>query len=205
MNPELRSISQAAVNRKDRTNPVLKAVLIYPNFAAGERARGFFENLASAWDRILEEEMWNFDALGIRELRNAAASAARYADVVAVSALGLRELPSAVRAWFDLWLWLLEEENPALVALFDSSRASNILPIRDYLSCIARRAGIEFLAACREVASSPAVRLIEEGIWPKSAEQALLSYLKTKDAVRSTLAGRSATRTGAKRRKPVEV
>jgi hypothetical protein len=96
---------------------------------------GFFEKLASALGRMLEEEMWNFDALAMREMRNAAASAARKADVVAVSVSAQLELPSMVRAWFDMWLWILEEENPALVALFDSSRESNFVPIHDYLNC----------------------------------------------------------------------
>jgi len=76
-------------------------------------------------------------ALTIREARNAAASAARKADVVIVSVLGRTELPSAVRAWFDMWLWLLEDENPALVALFDSSVPANVASICTYLNSMA--------------------------------------------------------------------
>jgi hypothetical protein len=144
MNRQLPSIGRAARDRKDGANPVLKVALIYQNFTTGVRARFFFEKLASALDRMVEEEMWSFDALAMGEMRNAASSAARQADVVAVSVSAQPELPGTVRAWFDMWLWLLEEEKPALVALFDSSRGPNIVPIHDYLNCVARRAGIEF-------------------------------------------------------------
>lgn len=207
MNKQLPGIARAARDRKDGANPVLKVVLIYQSFAAGVRARSFFEKLASALDRKLEEEMWNFEALGMREMRNAAASAARKADVVAVAVSAQLELPGTVRAWFEMWLWILEEEKPALVALFDSAREPNIVPIHDYLNCFGRRARIEFFAAHRQVSSLTVVPLIEEGIWPRSAEQAVLSYLKTKGSVPSTLASRlpprscPVTRTGTRRRK----
>ena len=69
--------------------------------------------------------------------------------MVAVSVSAQLELLGTVRAWFDMWLWLLEEENPALVALFDSSRGPNIVSIHDYLNRVARRAGIEFFVAHR--------------------------------------------------------
>ena len=100
-------------DRKAGHNPVFKAVLIYENFATGVRARCFCERLVRALDNTLEEQMWSFDVLGIREARNAAASAARKADVVIVSLLGRTDLPSTVRAWLDMWLWLLDKENPA--------------------------------------------------------------------------------------------
>jgi hypothetical protein len=54
------------------------------------------------------------------------------------------ELPSTIRTWLDMWLWLLDKENPALVALFESPTPPNIASIRAYLSSIVRRAGIEF-------------------------------------------------------------
>jgi hypothetical protein len=104
-------------------------VLIYENFAAGAHARCLFESLARASDKTLEERMWNFDLLGVREARNGAARAARKADIVAVSVSGQLELPGAVRAWLDMWLWLLEDENPALVALFDPSHTPNVASI----------------------------------------------------------------------------
>ena len=184
MNKEQQNISCPVKDRKARHDPVFKTLLIYENFAAGVHARRFFEALARVSDKALEEQMWNFDILGIREARNAAASAARKADVVAVSVSGQLELPGTVQAWFDMWLWLLEDENPALVALFDSSATPNIASIRAYLSRIARRAGIRFFSAHRKVSLFPVFRPREEGIWPESVERALLSWLKPTDEAR---------------------
>jgi hypothetical protein len=53
-----------------------KTVLIHESFAVGVRAHRFFEGLTRASAKPLEEETWNFDVLGIRDVRNAAASAA---------------------------------------------------------------------------------------------------------------------------------
>jgi hypothetical protein len=97
----------------------------------------------------LEEQTWSFDGLGIREARNAAASAARKADIVAVCASAQLELPGTIRGWLDMWVWLLDGEEPALAALFESSTAPQIASVRDYLSCIARRAQVEFFVAYR--------------------------------------------------------
>jgi hypothetical protein len=124
--------------------PVFKTVLIYENFAAGVRAQRFCERLARALDSTLEEQMWNFDVLGIREVRNAAAGVARKADVVILSVSGRTALPGTIRAWLDMWLGLLEKENPALIALFESSSPRSIASIHAYLRGIARRAGIDF-------------------------------------------------------------
>jgi hypothetical protein len=84
-----------------------KTVLIHENFTVGVRARRFFEGLAYASSMSLEEQMWNFDVLGVRDVRNAAASAARKSDVVVIAVSGQKDLPRMVRAWLDMWLWLL--------------------------------------------------------------------------------------------------
>jgi hypothetical protein len=110
----------------------------------------------------------------------APASAARKADVVAVSASGQLEFPGAVRAWFDIWLWLLEDENPALVALFDSSTTPTVGSVHPYLSRIAQRAKIEFFSAYRQVSLFPVIRPKGEAIWPKPVERALLSWLESR-------------------------
>jgi hypothetical protein len=109
---------------------------------------------------------------------NGAASAARKADVVAVSASGRLEFPGAVRAWFDMWLWLLEDENPALLALLDSSDSPNVASICTYLRCIAKRGGTEFFSAHRRPSLFQFFGPKEETIWPESVQQALLSWLK---------------------------
>jgi len=118
---------------------------------------------------------------GFGEVRNGAASAARKADVVAVSASRQREFPGAVRAWLDMWLWLLEDENPALLALFDSSDSPNVASICAYLGRIAQRAEIGFFSAHRQLSLFPVVRPKEEAIWPEPVGRALLSWLKLAD------------------------
>jgi hypothetical protein len=159
---------------------VFKAVLIYENFAAGARALCCLERLARASGKALQEQTWNFEVLGIREARNGAASAARKADVVALSASGQLELPGTVRAWFDMWLWLLEDEKPALLALFDSLATPTVVSISAYLSRIAQRAGIEFFSAHPQVSLFPVVRPKEEAVWPQSVERAMLSWLQNR-------------------------
>ena len=184
MNRKQLSIDCSAKEQKDSSNPIFKAVLIYETFAAGVRARRFFEGLARESDQTLEEEMWNFDLLGIREARNAAASAARKADVVGLSLSGQLELPGTIRAWLDMWLWLLEDEKPALVALFDLVSAPNIAPIRAHLSDIARCAGLEFFWAHRQVSLFPVVGVVgpsDGPIWPVTVERDLLSWLALRD------------------------
>ena len=181
MNRNSRSTACSVNDGEAGKDPVFKAVLIYENLAAGARARWFLERLARASSKTLQEQMWNFDVLWIREVRNGAASTARKADVVAVSVSGRLELPGAVRAWLDMWLWLLEDENPALVALFDSFATPNVASICAYLNRIAQRGGIEFFSAQRQVSLFPIVRPKEEAIWPESVDRALLSWLKLPD------------------------
>ncbi|MBV8330248.1 MAG: hypothetical protein JOZ61_07255 [Verrucomicrobia bacterium] len=65
--------------------------------------------------------MWNFDVLEIREVRNDAATASKQADLMIVSVSVRTELPGSVRAWLDMWLELLDDEHPALVAFFNPS------------------------------------------------------------------------------------
>ena len=58
---ELRNVARAMKGRNAGRNPGLKGVLIYNNFAAGVRARRFFESLACDWEKSLEEQIWKFD------------------------------------------------------------------------------------------------------------------------------------------------
>ena len=128
----LRPEKPGLASRSDE--PVFKAVLIYENFAAGVGAWWFCQKLVRALDTTLQEQMWNFAVLGIRKVRNAAVSAARKADIVIVSMSGHTKLPAKVRESLDLCLRLLDQENPALVALFDSSAPRDVEAIRDLRS-----------------------------------------------------------------------
>jgi len=91
MNRKSRHIARSANEGEAEHNRVFKAVLIYENVAAGARAWWFLERLARASGKTLEEQMRNFGVLGIRKVRNEAASAARKADVVGVSPSSQRE------------------------------------------------------------------------------------------------------------------
>jgi hypothetical protein len=185
MNRQNGSPARWARNQEAEDDRVLKTVLIYENFAVGVRARRFFEELVRASAKTLEEQMWNFDVLGIRDARNAAASAARKSDVVAVAVSGRLDLPGTIRAWLDMWLWLLEDEKPPLVALFDSPSAPELPRIHTHLSCVVARAGIEFFSAQRQVSLVPAVGVVGsrvDGIWPASVERALLAKLSPRFA-----------------------
>src|SRR6266481_3386794 len=94
-NRKSRNIARSLNDGQAEPNAVFKAVLIYENVTAGARARCCLERLARESGKTLEEQMWNFDVIGIREARNGAASAARKADVVAVSASGQLEFPGS--------------------------------------------------------------------------------------------------------------
>jgi hypothetical protein len=123
---------------------VLRTLLIYEDIAAGMRAQWFSERLARALDCTLEEKMWNFDVLGIREVRTASAIAGRKADILIVSVSGHTELPGTIRVWLDMWLLLLRKKRPALVGLFNSSPQQRIASVHAYLGTVAERGGIDF-------------------------------------------------------------
>jgi alpha-L-fucosidase len=82
--------------------------------------------------------------LNANDIRNDAATAAKQADLMIVSVSGRTELPGSVRAWLDMWLELLDDEHPALVAFFNTAASPKMPSIRAYLSTIAERAGIAF-------------------------------------------------------------
>jgi hypothetical protein len=181
----LPNLARLTKNQEEKGNRVLETVLIYENYAVGVRAQPFFQSLAGGLGRTLKEQMWDFGVLGIRQVRNVAASAARRADAVAVVVSGQRDLPGTIRAWLDMWLWLLEDERPPFVALCDSPSAPEFPRIHTHLSCIVARAGIEFLSAQRQISLVPTVGVIgshADGIWPRSVEQALLAKLSQRFA-----------------------
>jgi hypothetical protein len=117
---------------------ILKTLLIYEDVAAGVRARWFCKGLARTLDCRLEEQMWNFSVLGIREVRSLSLSGARKADILVVSISREMELPCTIRTWLEMWLSLLKKKKPALVGLFASSSQQRIASIHAHLSGVAR-------------------------------------------------------------------
>ena len=120
--------------------------MLYENFSAGVDAWRFCRRLVRKLDSAVQEHMWNFDVLKIDEVRKAAVRAASKADVVIISVSGHTELPINVREWLDLWLWMGEPVDSALVALFDSPAVPAAASTCTYLRSIARRARIEFFS-----------------------------------------------------------
>jgi hypothetical protein len=126
--------------------PIFSAVLIYEGLAAGKRAKQFYERLTAKFDGDYRftEEAWSFKVLGLAPIANAAASAAAAADIVIFSVSGTNQLPAKVEEWIESWVRLINEGNPALVALFDSPVANRAVTIRAYLRRVTEGRRIDF-------------------------------------------------------------
>jgi hypothetical protein len=126
--------------------PIFSAVLIYEGLAAGKRAKQFYERLTAKFDGDYRftEEAWSFKVLGLAPIANAAASAAAAADIVIFSVSGTNQLPPKVEEWIETWVRLINEGNPALVALFDSPVANRAVTIRAYLRRVTEGRRIDF-------------------------------------------------------------
>ena len=100
--------------------PNFNLTIIYESMAAGKRAKLFSDQLIAETvvDRPFELNLWNFDVLGIPEVRNMAASTAAVADLVILSMDGTTPLPARTIEWIEMWTWLIDGRRPAVVALF---------------------------------------------------------------------------------------
>ena len=125
--------------------PTFKCVVIYEDFAAGERGQRFYEKLVAAMDGdcISTHNLWSFPVLAIAEMRNIAASAAAAADIVIFAVSGRDELPAAVKEWIEMWAWLIEDTRPALVALVESPNGESG-SIRGYLRSVTARKHLDY-------------------------------------------------------------
>ena len=126
--------------------PVFSTVLIYEGLAAGRRAKQFYEKLTAEFgeDCRFTENAWSFKVLGLAPIANAAAIAAAAADIVIFSVSGTNQLPPKVEEWIETWVRLINEGNPALVALFDSPVANSAVTIRAYLRKVTEGKRIDF-------------------------------------------------------------
>ena len=125
--------------------PTFKCVVIYEDFAAGERGERFYEKLVAAMDgdRSSTHNLWSFPVLAIAEMRNIAVTAAAAADIVIFALSGRDELPAAVKEWIEMWAWFIEDTHPALVALFESPNGESG-SIRGYLRSVTARKHLDF-------------------------------------------------------------
>ena len=128
--------------------PEFRIVMIYEDAAAGRRAQHFCDRLLHALGDGCEDvrNLWSFDVLSITHVRNWAVAAARTADLVIVSVSGKRELSCVAGEWLEMWAWLLDGTNPALLALIEDPVGPGVRSIRTGLRTLAKRKGLDFFA-----------------------------------------------------------
>jgi hypothetical protein len=126
--------------------PEFNIVVIYETANPGRHAKRFSDKLLSEIgdDCQCVRSLWSFDVLGITAVRNAAAGAARAADLLIVSTSGESELSPHVEKWLDLWVWLIDDASPALVALFQDRDGGCVRNIIINLRRLAGERGLEF-------------------------------------------------------------
>lgn len=143
------TLSNPPVARADfDSNPVFNVVIAYEDFETGKHAKRTYDYLVEhlGSDCEFNNQMWKFEVLNLPKLREIAAMDAAAADIVVISGHG-EALPESVQRWIESWL--AEENKPlALVALFDRPKEEvhKTRAVRDYLSQVAERAGMEFFA-----------------------------------------------------------
>jgi hypothetical protein len=140
-------------------DPAFNVVIAYEDFDTGKHARRTYDFLVQHLgdESRFRNQMWKFDVLGVPKLKQMAAKDAAAADIIIISAHGLNELPSEVKAWIELWT-KEKIHAMALVGLFDPGEcASN--PVRSYLEDVAAHAGLEFFA--------------QPGLWPGREEDGI--------------------------------
>ena len=131
-----------------RNMSVLQTVLIYQDLDAGLLAKRFCNRLEKDLDVKcqLNDRVWRFDVLAIPEVRNAAASAAANANLVIFSKSDCTELSEKVKEWLDMWMWLIDQGNPALIALFGAPRSESA-PVCMQLQGATRSNGVDFFSS----------------------------------------------------------
>ena len=158
-------------------NPAFNVVIAYEDFETGKHAKKTYDFLVEnlGGESVFSSQMWKFDVLAVPKLREMAAKDAAGAEIIIVSMHGKSELPPEVKSWIDMWL---KERTHAiaLVALFDSD-ADERTSAREYLSEIAKLAGIEFFS--------------QPGLWPREDEPAAVPENRSRRNTRtfSLLAG----------------
>lgn len=164
------------------SNPIFNVVIAYEDFETGKQAKKTYDFLAENLGRDcqLNHQMWKFDVLALPKLREMAAKDAATADIIIISCRGGSELPNSVKNWIELWL-AEKRAAIALVALFDRphDHLFQSREVRDYLSGVALRGGLEFFAQPEDGAGK------SEGTAPVAFDDGL----KRDDRALSTLAG----------------
>ncbi len=120
----MQNMSVLAVSDSFELNstPDFRVLLAYQDFAAGLRAKEFFDRLVQDHGGVFRFicHLWKFDLLQAPGLEDQAVAEAAKADMIVIAAHDHSTLPPTVKAWFERWL--RRNRIPgALVALVDAS------------------------------------------------------------------------------------
>jgi hypothetical protein len=96
---------------------------------------------------VPSHNLWSFPVLAIPEMRNLAVSAAAAADMVILAVSGKDALPTAIKDWVEMWVWLIEDTHPALVALFERPDGATD-STRSYLRSVTAGKHLDFFPDC---------------------------------------------------------
>ncbi len=126
----------------------LNVMLAYQDFSTGMHALRTFEHLfvnGRHAPQLKTQNVWKFDLLGIRKLREIAVAEAAVADMVIISVHGPGELPNGVKEWIEGWVMERQPGPGALVMLMDDSdaEAPEQLAVEAYLQACAAHAGMD--------------------------------------------------------------
>lgn len=130
--------------------------MIYDDVEAGKQGKRLVDKLAAylgdGWE--LGDRVWSVQVLGIPELRNRAASAAAAADLVIFSLSGREDLSQEFKEWIEMWLWLIDQTDPAVVAVVghEGRRAEQFL---NFLRPLIRKNGLDFVTNSRMAEGAP--------------------------------------------------
>jgi hypothetical protein len=130
-------------------NAPLGIVVVYEHFPARLRIQQVYwmlmRELSNEFD--FECSWYGYDDLQHPRTAASAKAAAANADLILFSADVESEPPPAVKTWVESWIGTKAAQDAALAALLSGQnrRKRKSMPVWNYLSDIARRAGMSFL------------------------------------------------------------
>lgn len=142
------NLTLAPVSETPRAGRPVSVLVIYENIPARIRIQQCCWMLMRELSREFNFECswYGFDDLKHPRVAMRARAAAANADVILFSVSVDTELPPAVRTWVESWIRYKTDQDTALAALLNKpNSARKRSSIWEYLSEIARRAGMSFL------------------------------------------------------------
>jgi hypothetical protein len=142
-------INQTASFTSLEDNSVFNVVIVYEDFASGQRAKGVLDSIARQQldvDCEVIHNLWKFDVLRMPRLRKIAANDAAMADLIILALHEDYGVPAHIKAWIESWLPQKPGQAAAMVVLLDAEdELSDCIPFtRACLRDVARRGKMEF-------------------------------------------------------------